>query len=156
MLDIRHIPSATSIPANRQPLIQAEIHAFDNSGINPDSLKLFYSTSSRIFNSVNMYEQIDHHYQGLLPTASNNDTIYYYIKAVSNNSKVAFEPLIADADPHYIVIDEAVESELYSSPETITLNLSQDNQTTVILAITNSAETALSVGVILINEGADY
>lgn len=155
MVDIRHIPSAINIPENQLPLIEANINAFDGSGLDSDSLKIYYQTGNRNFESANIIQFEDDIYQILLPYFSANDTVYYYLEGVSNSGERALEPLIGAGDPHYFVVGNTQETSMSISPQSIILDLNQGASENINLVLTNNYSGDITINVKIITENAE-
>jgi agmatine/peptidylarginine deiminase len=105
MLEIRHMPLATTGDTLNDYLVTAKIVARSGDALISDSLKIFYQSKSQ-FQSVPLYSTaVPDSFYGYIPTQKGGTTILYYIQAGDNSGRVETHPYIGQPRAHRFSIN---------------------------------------------------
>ncbi|NOR87349.1 MAG: T9SS type A sorting domain-containing protein [Bacteroidales bacterium] len=119
MLKITHIPPYHGeVEYLSEFIIEAQIHAYSNEALYPDSLLLYYKINEGAYISIVMDDQGDEQFMGNI-SANPGDEISYYIHAADESGRSENSPYIGAADPFVFTVLGENASYLAVSPDTL-------------------------------------
>ncbi len=105
MLYIHHVP-LYHVTDTSDYLITATIKDYSNSGLIPDSLKIFYKTKTQNFLWTNLYATANpDSFYGYIPGQSDGQTVFYYLQAADSSGRVETHPYIGGRWAHTFTVD---------------------------------------------------
>lgn len=140
MLLISHMPLYDSVPAQSCFEITAQIDAFSNSLIYPDSVWTIYKTGSSEWDTLTMINTSNSEWKACIPGQMEGTAISYFIQARDASGRLSNHPYIGAPDPHKFAVKISVPPALVVSPDSlIFLSLPQmiEGKTAVVRNFTN-------------------
>jgi len=130
MLKITHIPPFHGEVeyTGEQYFIEAEIHAYSNEALYPDSLLLYYKINEGDYSSVLMTQTEGENY-GAFIDATAGDEVSYYIHAADESGRSEDSPYIGAADPFTFIIEDG--NFLALTPDTLNIGNDEGQKITV-------------------------
>jgi len=106
MLFIDHVPLDEMADTLNDYLVTVEIKDYSNTGLIPDSLKIFYKSKSQDFLFTSLYSTANpDSFYGYIPAQSDGSEVFYYIQAGDSSGRVETHPYIGAPWAHSFVVD---------------------------------------------------
>ena len=119
MLYIKHIPLTGEMQYQAAGYqIEADITAYNNTALIPDSLKIYYKIGSGMYQTVDLVLQSGITYNSNI-IADYGDTVYYYIHAADLSGRSANHPFVGSSEPHLFIIEADTTQTIISENEII-------------------------------------
>ncbi|MBK7213807.1 MAG: agmatine deiminase family protein [Bacteroidales bacterium] len=119
MLYIEHMPLSGTLPAQAGYTITANITAFSQQAVYPDSVWVIYKVNGGSYDTLNMVNTSANHYSATIPGQMEGSTIAYYIHAEDASGRSENHPFIGAPDPHKFEIAVSNPPDIVVSPDTL-------------------------------------
>lgn len=126
MLYIEHMPLSGTLPAQSGYTINANITAFSQQAVYPDSVWVIYKVNGGSFDTLNMVNTSANHYSATIPGQMEGSTIAYYIHAADASGRNANHPFIGAPDPHKFEIAVSNPPDIVVSPDSLYFETFED------------------------------
>ncbi len=145
MLYVEHQPLWGNQEYRTEFEIMAKIIPFSDEALIMDSLQVIYQIDDGNFIAVQMTDNGNDTYSGIIPAQPIGTEVSYFIHAADESGKNVFHPFIGAADPHqFTVITGPTPAELVLDPAFFELEMSVDETLTEELQMKNIGETTLT------------
>lgn len=125
-LDISHLPLHDSVAQTGYFRINADITAYSNQGIYPDSVFTIYKVNNSVFDTLVMTLTTDNHYTASIPPQMEGSVISYYIQAKDASGRTSKHPYIGLADPHKFIVKLSAHPDVLVLPDSLIFLTSQE------------------------------
>jgi agmatine deiminase len=144
MLRIKHIPILGNQPLLLEYPIQAEIKAYSNLPIYPDSVFIIYAVNFGTWDTILMTNVSGNTYSGNIPGQAYGSQVEYYLYAADQSGRNETHPLIGRPDPHVFITGESVYPNIVVNPSNYDVTLPFNGSVTKNLTIENTGGMMLS------------
>lgn len=125
-LYISHTPLHDSVSQTGYFQINADITAFSNQLIYPDSVYVIYKVNSSVFDTVKMVLTSNNHYTASIPPQIEGSVISYYIQAKDASGRTSKHPYIGQADPHKFIVKLSTQPDVVVLPDSLVFLTSEE------------------------------
>ncbi len=144
MLYIRHIPLTGNQPLQTEYPLQAEIMAYSDQAIYPDSVFIIYAVNFNSWDTVLMTNTTGNIYSGSIPGQAYGSQIAYYLYAADASGRNTTHPFIGSPDPHVFTAGEPDYPNIVANPSDFNITVPINGIVSKSLLIENTGGMTLN------------
>lgn len=144
MLRINHVPLLGYQPLQTEYEILAEITAYSNQPVYPDSVFIIYSVNFGTWDTITMVNTMGNSWSGFIPGQVFGSQVEYYLFAADQSGRNETHPIIGLPDPHLFTAGEPLYPNIAANPSNFNVTIPVDEMLEQGLNIENTGGMLLN------------